>query len=57
LTGWVVDHTGSFLAPFIITAGICVFGASGTLFVVGRVEPVLWKVVSARTSKVAGAEA
>jgi ACS family D-galactonate transporter-like MFS transporter len=57
LTGWVVDHTGSFLAPFIITAGICVFGASGTLFVVGRVEPVLWKVVSAGTSKVAGAEA
>jgi ACS family sodium-dependent inorganic phosphate cotransporter len=27
LTGWLVDHTGSFAAPFVVTAGVCLSGA------------------------------
>jgi len=27
LTGWLVDHTGSFAAPFFVTAGVSLFGA------------------------------
>jgi ACS family sodium-dependent inorganic phosphate cotransporter len=27
LTGWLVDHTGSFAAPFFVTAGVAFFGA------------------------------
>jgi ACS family sodium-dependent inorganic phosphate cotransporter len=27
LTGWLVDRTGSFAAPFFVTAGVCLFGA------------------------------
>jgi ACS family sodium-dependent inorganic phosphate cotransporter len=27
LTGWMVDRTGSFAAPFFITAGVSFFGA------------------------------
>ena len=40
LTGFVLEHTGSFLAPFAITAAICVMGVVAWVFVVGRVEPV-----------------
>ena len=27
LTGWLVDHTGNFAAPFFVTAGVAFFGA------------------------------
>jgi MFS transporter, ACS family, solute carrier family 17 (sodium-dependent inorganic phosphate cotransporter), other len=27
LTGWLVDHTGSFAAPFYVTTGVSFFGA------------------------------
>ena len=27
LTGWLVDHTGSFAAPFYVTTGVSLFGA------------------------------
>jgi MFS transporter, ACS family, D-galactonate transporter len=42
LTGFVLQHTGKFLAAFAITAGICVAGALAWVFVVGRVEQVKW---------------
>lgn len=42
LTGVVLQHTGTFLAPFAITAGICVAGALAWVFIVGRVEQVKW---------------
>jgi len=42
LTGFVLDYTKSFLAPFGITAAVCVGGILAWVFLVGRVEPVLW---------------
>lgn len=42
LTGFVLQRTGSFLAPFAITAAICVAGVVAWVFVVGRVEQVKW---------------
>jgi ACS family D-galactonate transporter-like MFS transporter len=44
LTGFVLQSTGSFLAPFAITACICVIGVVSWVFIVGRVEPVQWGV-------------
>jgi MFS transporter, ACS family, D-galactonate transporter len=42
LTGFVLQRTGSFLAPFAITAAICLMGAVAWLWIVGPVEPVAW---------------
>jgi len=42
LTGFVLQHTGKFFAPFAITAAICVAGVFAWVFVVGRVEQVNW---------------
>jgi ACS family D-galactonate transporter-like MFS transporter len=42
LTGFVLEHTRNFLAPFIITATICLAGALAWLVVVGHVEQVNW---------------
>ena len=42
LTGFVLEHTRNFLAPFIITAAICVAGCLAWVLVVGRVEEVNW---------------
>lgn len=42
LTGFVLQRTGKFFAPFAITAAICVAGALAWVFVVGRVEEVNW---------------
>lgn len=42
LTGFVLEHTRSFLAPFIITAAISVAGGLAWGLVVGRVEEVKW---------------
>ena len=28
ITGWLVDRTGTFVAPFLLTAGISLFGAA-----------------------------
>ncbi|MBO0911825.1 MAG: MFS transporter [Acidobacteria bacterium] len=42
LTGFVLGATGKFVAPFSITAAICVGGALAWVFVVGRVEQVDW---------------
>ena len=42
LTGFVLQHTGTFIAPFAITASVCVVGVVAWVFVAGRVEPVSW---------------
>jgi len=42
LTGFVLQGTGSFLAPFGITAALCIVGVVAWVFVVGRVEQVKW---------------
>jgi MFS family permease len=42
VTGFVVDRTGNFLLPFVITALLCVVGGLTWTFVVGRLEPIRW---------------
>jgi cyanate permease len=42
LTGFVLEATGKFVAPFAITSAICLAGALAWVFVVGRVEQVEW---------------
>ncbi|HEX3105755.1 MAG TPA: MFS transporter [Terriglobales bacterium] len=42
LTGFVLQHTGKFFAPFAITAAICICGAFAWVLIVGRVEEVKW---------------
>jgi MFS family permease len=42
VTGFVLQHTGKFFAPFAITAAICICGALAWLLIVGRVEQVNW---------------
>jgi MFS family permease len=42
LTGFVLQQTGKFFAPFAITAAICVCGALAWVLLVGRVEQVDW---------------
>ena len=43
LTGFLVDRTGYFYWPFLITAAITWVGALQWMLVVGPVEPVVWK--------------
>ncbi len=43
LTGFLVDRTGSFVWPFLITAAIAWIGALSWGIVVGPVEPIKWK--------------
>ena len=43
LTGLILHQTGSFLAPFAITATVCVAGLIAWVFIVGRVEQVNWR--------------
>ncbi len=42
LTGFVLQRTGNFLAPFAITAAVCIAGVFSWVFIVGRVEQVSW---------------
>ena len=42
VTGFVVQRTGNFLAPFAITAAVCVAGGLAWLLIVRRVEQVRW---------------
>lgn len=46
LTGYVVDRTGKFLLPFVITSVVAVMGSLFCVFVVGPVEPIEWKPAS-----------
>jgi len=52
LTGFVVDKTGSFLAPFAITVAVLIIGAIAWVYVVGPLEQVKW---AARDGRVAPA--
>jgi ACS family D-galactonate transporter-like MFS transporter len=42
LTGLVLGRTGQFFWPFAIASAIALLGALSWVFVVGRVEPVVW---------------
>ena len=54
LTGFVVDKTGSFLAPFAITVGVLVLGLVAWVFIVGPLEEVNWQ---SRTRPLAAVDA
>jgi hypothetical protein len=45
LTGFVLDHTGSFFWPFAVTSAISLLGVVAWVFIVGKVEPLSWKAV------------
>ncbi len=47
LTGFVLQRTGNFRTPFVITSAICVIGGLAWVFVVGRVEQVNWSRANA----------
>jgi hypothetical protein len=42
LTGFLLDRTGHFSAPFFIAGAVVWCGAMSWLFVVGKVEQVSW---------------
>jgi ACS family D-galactonate transporter-like MFS transporter len=42
LTGFVLQRTGTFLAPFAITSALCLLGILFWSFLVGPVEPINW---------------
>jgi cyanate permease len=42
LTGFVVDRTGNFFAPFAITLVVQVIGAIGWVLIIGKVEETAW---------------
>lgn len=42
LTGWILNRTGEFYWAFVITAVVAVIGMASWIFLVGRVEPVIW---------------
>ena len=44
LTGVLVDHTGHFLWPFVITGVVAWSGAAIWTFMLGPIEPVVWTV-------------
>jgi MFS transporter, ACS family, D-galactonate transporter len=45
LTGFLVDRTGHFLWPFVIAAGVAWSGVAVWVFLLGAVEPVVWKQI------------
>lgn len=55
LTGFVVDWTGNFLAPFAISVAVAVAGALAWVFWVGTLEPVAWDK-QVRSTPVAASE-
>src|SRR6266852_9342813 len=46
LTGVLVDRTGYFLWPFLITGTVAWSGAAVWTFLLGPIEPVVWKISS-----------
>jgi ACS family D-galactonate transporter-like MFS transporter len=42
VTGYVLQRTGHFYWAFFIVAGVALAGAASWIFLVGRVEPVIW---------------
>jgi len=43
LTSWIVKETGRFLYAFIVVAAMLAIGAASYLFIVGPVEPIVWR--------------
>ncbi len=46
LTGVLVDRTGHFFWPFLITGAVAWCGAAVWRFLLGPIEPVVWKISS-----------
>jgi ACS family D-galactonate transporter-like MFS transporter len=46
LTGLLVDRTGHFFWPFLITGSMAWSGAAVWTFLLGPIEPVVWKISS-----------
>jgi ACS family D-galactonate transporter-like MFS transporter len=44
LTGFVLEGRGNFLMPFAVTGATALVGGIAWVFVVGRLEPVKWRV-------------
>lgn len=42
-TGWLVEHTGSYLAAFMVAAGVAVLGLISWGWIIPSIEPVNWK--------------
>ena len=42
LTGFIVDWTGHFRVALVITAGVCLLSGISWVFLVGRLEQVVW---------------
>ena len=57
LTGFVVQRTGNFLLPFLIVSALCIVGAIAFVFVVRRVEPVVWEQKGNRSVATVSAQA
>ena len=43
LTGWILDRTGEFYWAFVVTVAVALSGVAAWVFLVGRVEPVIWR--------------
>jgi ACS family D-galactonate transporter-like MFS transporter len=48
VTGYVLERTGQFYWAFVIAAGMAFASAASWVFLVGRVEPVIWKLNACR---------
>lgn len=42
LTGWILSRTGEFDWAFLVTVAVALIGMASWVFLVGRVEPVIW---------------
>src|SRR5262249_15013941 len=43
LTGWIVNETHSFVMAFVATAAAAMLGALSFLFLIPKVEPIVWR--------------
>jgi hypothetical protein len=57
LSGFLVQRTGNYLMPFGITSAVCVLGVIAWLVIVGRVEPIIWRVKAKSAIATARAQA
>jgi MFS family permease len=42
VTGWVVQQTGKFYLAFLVAAAVVLTGSCSYLFIIRRVEPIIW---------------
>jgi ACS family D-galactonate transporter-like MFS transporter len=54
LTGWILSRTGEFDWAFLVTVGVALIGMASWIFLVGRVEPVIWGRGRLTASRCAG---